>query len=423
MLELDDIADDTAESIPAGLDSMPPGPELGLTLSSIDVGTVSGHDRIVVLRAHQRMISHHTAQLYTDMAAVVDAFDTCGGQSSTNWDAAEAAAAEIRAALTLTRRSADVELGVALELRSRLPQLHDMLACGELDMRRVWVILNAVGHLPDEAARSVIGRIAADAPRLTTGQLRARLRRLCIETDPDDATQRFEHAVVERRVVAEPIDSGTVNLLGLDLPPDRVTAVMQRVNRIAKSLRRDGETRTIDQLRADVYLDLLNDTAHHDAVSGVVDLRVDLDTLAGLNDHPGDLAGYGPVIADIARNVADHAPDAEWRFTVTDPDTGRPIHTDVSRRRPTASQRRNVEARNPACVFPGCRMPASDCDLDHRVRYTDQGPTVEDNLTPLCRHDHRIRHEAGWRHTMLPEGDHQWQSALGHTYTTSGTPP
>ena len=44
-----------------------------------------------------------------------------------------------------------------------------------------------------------------------------------------------------------------------------------------------------------------------------VDLRVDLDTLNELNDHPGDLAGYGPVIADIARQVAEHETKAEWR--------------------------------------------------------------------------------------------------------------
>lgn len=35
--------------IPAGLDETAPGPELGAVLASIDVATVSGYDRIVVL--------------------------------------------------------------------------------------------------------------------------------------------------------------------------------------------------------------------------------------------------------------------------------------------------------------------------------------------------------------------------------------
>jgi hypothetical protein len=41
----------------------------------------------------------------------------------------------------------------------------------------------------------------------------------------------------------------------------------------------------------------------------------------------------------------------------------------------------------------------------------------------LCRHDHRIRHEAGWVHEPLPNGGHRWTTKLGHIYTTSGTPP
>ena len=68
-------------------------------------------------------------------------------------------------------------------------------------------------------------------------------------------------------------------------------------------------------------------------------------------------------------------------------------------------------------------MPATDCDLDHTTRWADGGETTTNNLTPLCRHDHRIRHQAGWTHQPLPNGDHQWTTKLGHTYTTSNQPP
>ena len=50
--------------IPAGLDETAPGPELGAVLASIDVATVSGYDQVVVLKAQQRMVSHHQAQAY-----------------------------------------------------------------------------------------------------------------------------------------------------------------------------------------------------------------------------------------------------------------------------------------------------------------------------------------------------------------------
>lgn len=61
------------EGIPEGLDETEPGPFLGGFLSAIDVNEVSGYDRFIMLRAHQRMASHYQAHVYQDMAAVTNA--------------------------------------------------------------------------------------------------------------------------------------------------------------------------------------------------------------------------------------------------------------------------------------------------------------------------------------------------------------
>ena len=222
----------------------------------------------------------------------------------------------------------------------------------------------------------------------------------------------------------DPTVDGTAHLYGLDLPPDRVQGVMRRINDLAQSLKTADEGRTLDQIRADVFLDLL-DGKHlgRSRGRGTVDIHVDLTTLARLADDPGELAGYGPVIADIARQIAEDSPRAEWRWTLTHPDTGQVIDNGTTRRRPTAAQRRHLQARNRHCVFPGCRMPAIDCDLDHRQQWAHGGPTKVANLAPLCRHHHNLRHHSGWNHQALPNGDHLWTSRLGHTYTTSGLPP
>ncbi len=68
-------------------------------------------------------------------------------------------------------------------------------------------------------------------------------------------------------------------------------------------------------------------------------------------------------------------------------------------------------------------MPAVGSDFDHRVSYAEGGATNESNADPLCRHDHCIKHQAGWTYQILPDGNHQWTSALGHTYITSRDPP
>lgn len=70
-----EYSDEGFVPIPAGLDEMAPGAELAAVLADTDVGAVSGYDRIVVLRAHQRLVSHYQAQVYADMAAIVDVFD------------------------------------------------------------------------------------------------------------------------------------------------------------------------------------------------------------------------------------------------------------------------------------------------------------------------------------------------------------
>jgi len=415
-------SDSASEPIPDNLDVVKPGPVLAGWLASIDVSAVSPFDRTVVLKAHNRMASHYRAQMYRDMAAIADGEADLRGQDMPLHTTDEAAGAEVGVALRLTRRGADIEMAFALGLFRRLPRLARMLEAGIVDVARAKLIERATGHLTDAASQDVLDSIADSAGDLTTGELRARLRRLCIEADVDDAKTRYVSAIEERKIIIEATESGTVHLVGSDLPPERVQAITRRINTIARGLRRKGESRSMDQLRADVYLDLLNGVNHHTVGRGVVDITVDLATLTGLVDHPGELGGYGPVIADIARHVSEEQIDAEWRITITDPDSGDPIALGVTQRRPSASQRRRVEARHPMCVFPGCRMPARQSDIDHIQAVQDGGGTNDDNLAPLCRHHHRLKHTHGWTYGRI-NGSVQWTSPTGHTYTNARPPP
>ncbi|MCL1588468.1 MAG: HNH endonuclease [Actinomycetia bacterium] len=408
------------DGVPQNLDTMPPGPVLGAFLSSIDVARVSPHDQVVVLRANDRMRSHYSAQRFRDIAAVHRSYASDDG--CTYMEAGMASSSEIRLALRLTRSGADNELAFALALEHRLPRLFDMLATGTIDLRRARTIERSTVHLSDTTAQAVLDEIADDAPNLTTGQLGARIRKLCIEVDPDEAKDRYDTAHADRRIVVQPTESGTVNLMGYDLPPDEVAAIMGKVNRDAIDLHgSEGETRTMDQIRADICLDLLRGTRSRtndeSPNTGVIDLVVDLDTLAGLADQPGSLGGYGPVIADVARKIADKSRDAQWRISTVN-EFGEPVHIGTTSRRPTESQRRRTQTRNRTCVFPGCRMPSTICDIDHTKAVQDGGDTCDCNLAPLCRHDHCLKHAQGWAYERLPDGRHQWRTPFGHTYTT-----
>jgi len=407
----------TYDGIPSRLGEMSPGPVMGAFLASLDVSKLSGHDQIVVLRAHQKMASYYQAATYQDMAAVNTTMATFDGYPQPEVDAAEMASAEVRVALNLTRHSADVEMQFALELHLRLPRLFDMLSSGVLDVRRAKVIERATAHLSDATAHAVLEDIADDAPSLTTGELRARLRTLCIKTDPDEAKDRYETAIENRRVVIEPTDAGTANLHAYDLPADQAAAIGNRIHAEAKILHgTNGETRTMDQLRADLLIDYLNGINRSTSSNGgSVDVTVTMETLTGLLDHPGELAGYGPVIADVARRLAND-PDNKLRVIIYDEATGEPTHIVTPTRNPTAHQRRGAQARDRMCIFPGCRMPSRQCDLDHTKAVQDGGETCGCNLAPLCRHDHCIKHQHGWTYQRLPDGRWQWTTRLGHTY-------
>lgn len=407
-------------SIPPDLDDWAPGPYLAVVLSATDPGKVNGADAVILMRAHARQVAHQQAGYYRSIGEVATAIPTGeDGPALRSEEWYEYANLEVRAALTLTRRATDNEMGTAQDLVARLPLLWEALSTGSIDMRKALTIARGVGHLGDNEARKVVKRVLVSAPELTTGQIRARLRRLCLEADPDEAKKRTESAVEERRLVVEPADDGgTAEFHGYGAPIDRAAAIGRRINGLARSLKTAGDTRTMDQLRMDVFLDLL-EGAYVDcsAGRGMIDLHVDLRTLASLSESPGDLAGFGPIHADIARQVAVEQRESEWRFTVTD-DSGAVVHTGITRRRPTAAQRREVQARYRTCVFPGCRMPAKVCDVDHSTQWSEGGKTTVGNTAPLCEHDHTGRHAAGWTYRRLPDGRHEWTSRLGHTYVT-----
>ncbi|MBE3007817.1 DUF222 domain-containing protein [Microbispora sp. NEAU-D428] len=86
------------------------------------------------------------------------------------------------------------------------------------------------------------------------------------------------------------------------------------------------------------------------------------------------------------------------------------------RRQAAAALRRYVQIRGRVCSWPGCRMPATRTDQDHILPWAEQGPTKAENLHLACRHDHRARHQGGWR--VSAAGPHLvvWTSPLGHRY-------
>jgi hypothetical protein len=84
--------------------------------------------------------------------------------------------------------------------------------------------------------------------------------------------------------------------------------------------------------------------------------------------------------------------------------------------------RRYLQIRDRHCVGPGCRAPARSADIDHTHEHSHGGSTVEGNLANACRHDHRLKHDGGWRLHQPEPGRLVWTTRLGHTYPIEPAP-
>ncbi len=63
-----------------------------------------------------------------------------------------------------------------------------------------------------------------------------------------------------------------------------------------------------------------------------VEVRVELSTLLGRDRYPGEVAGWGPVTAEVACSIVTAQRAAEWRYALTDP-AGQLLLAGITRRR------------------------------------------------------------------------------------------
>ena len=145
---------------------------------------------------------------------------------------------------------------------------------------------------------------------------------------------------------------------------------------------------------------------------GVVELHVPATlltrlTATGPTAAPAT-AAWAAVIADVARQYAER----DRRDLDAHPDD----------RLPRAALRRHTEIRDRTCVGVGCRHRPRRCDQDHTVDYQHGGRTTAADLAPLCRHDHTLKHEAGWTLAQPRPGAFVWTSPLGGRYDVAPEP-
>ncbi|WP_300267482.1 HNH endonuclease signature motif containing protein [Microbacterium sp.] len=186
----------------------------------------------------------------------------------------------------------------------------------------------------------------------------------------------------------------------------------------------EHDTRTTDQLRADLLADLLLTTSPTsvtstalESVKATVQVTISSTSLTGDDDAMAELNGHGPMTSDAARILAGHA--GSWDRAFLDP---RGMVTETDNYVPTASMKRYLRARDQHCRFPGCRAPVHRCQIDHNHDHALGGPTAVSNLALFCAGHHALKHpdvdeRDRWTAKQLENGVILWTGPTGRTYT------
>lgn len=362
--------------------------------------------------------------------------------------------------LGCSRRQARTLVRHGRAFQGALTWTGDALARGEIDAVKSRIVADALSDVPVPVALAVQEQVLDGAGRRTPTQLARDVARALIEVEPAAAEERFAVARRGRHVDAPRVLANGMAGVWAVLPATSAVRLDSALSSLARSARSLGDTRTLDQLRADLLADLtvgtvegsaaalaltslgspsrqedLGDAHEHRTTSRSGDraghsdraerwrrpfprtevrVTISLSTLLGLDDSSADLAGYGPITAEAARALA---LDGTWRRIVTDPLSGAVLDVGRTRYRPPADLDRHVRTRDRACARPGCAAAADSCDLDHTVEYHRAGGTTSaGNLAPLCRRDHVVKTDGGFRLTQVEPGVIEWTTPTGHRY-------
>jgi hypothetical protein len=336
--------------------------------------------------------------------------------------AMDAAVADIAMRLSMAEGTVVAMAHQADLLRTRAAQTWGAFREGEISTANARCVAATLESLPENPdTDAVLDGKAVEWAVLPPARFKGRLRTLRERLHPILLAERHAEAVKDRRVWRED-DRDGMAWLGVQLRAPDAEMGWQRIDAAARHLAgQPGETRTLDQLRADVVADLLTGRLDPATVAHVsVGVLIPMMTLLGLSEEPATLDGYGPIDADTARKLTQHAPS--FHRILTHPVSSTILDVDRTSYRPPADLKRWLALRDGTCRFFGCGRSARHCDVDHTTGWAHGGPTSATNLAHLSKRHHTLKDESRWKVEQAPGGILTWTSPTGAIRTTDPPP-
>ncbi|SCY03381.1 protein of unknown function [Microbacterium sp. LKL04] len=350
--------------------------------------------------------------------------------------------AEVAGTMRMTDRTVQRRIGEARVTIEGFPAAVAAWEAGRIVRGHVSAIVDAGVNLPAEMWAEFEAIAIERCEGQTPNRVRGELEILAYRMHPRSFAERHEKATAGRCVRLVPGRDGMSDLI-VTLPTVIVEGIHDRLTQQARAIidtrveRATGsevvatDARTTDQVRADVFADLLlagtpalDDTRDTTAgplgaIRARVQVLVPAATLTGHDDGPCDLTGRSPIDPATARTLARDT--RIWERLFHDPTTGVTVSTDSYR--VPSGMRRFLQARDQHCRFPGCRVAAIRCEIDHTHDHALGGKTELSNLAHLCQRHHSMKQFTAWRVRQLSGGVLEWTSPLGRTYREDAPTP
>ncbi|MEY4082073.1 MAG: hypothetical protein RLZZ389_340 [Actinomycetota bacterium] len=343
---------------------------------------------------------------------------------------------DVATALRLSPTAAQNRIDVARVLVGHLPNTISALATGEISAAHATVIAKETAAairngLSEDAVFRVEQTALAHAEFHTPGQVATKVKTTIAKLAPEEFEEIVDRARDSRRVSCYPEADGMATVVAI-LPAEDAQTVMKSIE--AYILKRNQENEvdaewsmlSADMKRADALTAIASQALgamaedvrpHRRPIT--ISVAVDLPTLLGLAENPGQLAGYGAIPASVARKLA---ADGTWQRFVSDPTTGNLLDFGREKYIPPQELVDYLLARDRTCRFPGCRRSGQLADIDHAHSWESGGETNPANLGLLCRRHHRMKTHGGWKLKSNADGSCTWESPVGKQFFVPARP-
>ena len=379
-------------------------------------------DSIAALNRMEASIAAHKAALI-DQARQWSEVVEGTGPTDLGWSpevrARRVLVTELACALRIPERMAETLIADSQALLTDLPATFAALGEGAISWRHAHALVDHASSLSPRLVGQFEAAVLPFATTLTVAKFDRRARAERERMAPDSIDGRHLQAVEKRSIDLQP-DRDGMAWLSAYLPVVAAQGIYNRLTDIAMSQRSPTESRTLAQLRADAFAELLLDGTLADGrTSGIrprVLVTVPALTLLGRGTEPAVLEGYGPIDRMTALELAASAPS--FTRLLTHPETGAVLSVGRASYAVPADLRTWLRVRDGTCRFPGCSRAARSCEIDHTRDWQFGHGTNHDNLAHLCPAHHHLKHQTGWSVRQRGAGVLEWTSPSGHVYTT-----